>query len=494
MPLVNASMKITTHDHLAPLLAMLPSADNRSPAVGRCLDEEDGYAWLDEEMMKVGSLHHASVDWQGAEAIAISLLSEHGKDLRVLGHLLHCLQRSGNIERFSLALQLLGGVLESWWNDAWPFTGKRGSQARHRLFGQIAQRSLKLASHLVLSDEVELETCHQACNMVITAAEANELPTEGFIDLQRAFDKRRAALHDIARPTQPASHDMISAGKPHRPNNEGESDSPSHAGGLSELHLESDNPRANRQALLKLADFLNVQSPGDPLGYRLRRHAIWHTIQALPATRDGRRTELAPVADDRVAEYREAVSHDVDPALWQRIEASLAVSPFWLEGHRLSAEVARALGHPSCAEAIHEEAARFIERLSGIDALSFNDDTPFVDAMTRRWLNSPPRGAASASSDSGAPWWAGLEEARGCLAKNNLQAALRILDTGLATSDSLRESAYWRLASAELLEEAGISALAQQHYQALRQTLADADLTQWEPALLVRLEASQPTQ
>ena len=54
----------------------------------------------------------------------------------------------------------------------------------------------------------------------------------------------------------------------------------------------------------------------------------------------------------------------------------------------------------------------------------------------------------------------------------------------------LFRSAYWRLASAELLQEAGLESLAQQHYQTLHQLVTALALEQWEPGLVSRLKAA----
>lgn len=480
-------MKITAQPHLAPLLAELAPAEAGQPAVGRCIDDEPDYAWLDEEMMKVGSLRHAEVDWPGAEKRAVRLLGESGKDLKVLGHLLHCLQQDGDAVRFALSLQLLSGALNGWWNDAWPFQGLRGAGARTRVFAQICQRASKLATTLDFSGgaEAERQACQQACDATLDAAEARELPLDELEALRRTLDdapSRTSPAGDASdRPATTQDNDSATA-------------SVVDTAKVPEVRLESGNERGNRQALLKMADFLNDQAPGEPLGYRLRRHAIWHGIHAPPASRDGQRTELAPVSADRAADYRERLARGADAVLWRRIEASLAVGPYWLEGHRLSAEAADALGHPRCAQAIREETARFVARLPGIEALSFNDGTPFVDGVTGAWLDNAPVGGAGAMRDgNGEPWQAGLEEAREILAEQGLQGALGVLDAGLARARSPREHAYWRLASAELLGEAGLGALAQQHYQTLHHGLADIDLAHWEPALLARLEASIKT-
>ncbi|SHF37017.1 type VI secretion system protein VasJ [Modicisalibacter ilicicola DSM 19980] len=479
--------RITTQAQLAPLLAPLPASSSGdtegAPEIGHRVDGEADYAWLDEEMMKIGSLRHGSVDWLQAESRAMRLLSEKGKDLKVLGHLLHCLQQDGDPLRFALSLQLLVGVLGSWWHAAWPFHSER---ARHRLFIQFTQRSARLAAALdFCGTPTEHRLCEEACLALIDAAQARELPTENLDELKRTLEG--------ARQSEPASAQGTAAtergrDKSRHTGTSHDDPAPSRA---PEGRLESSNERGNRQALLKMADFINEQSPGEPLGYRLRRHALWHAIHALPGTRDGERTELVPVSADRIANYRDALARNADSALWRRIEASLAVSPYWLEGHRLSAEVANALGHADCATAIREEVVRFVERLPGLEALTFNDGTPFIDDATREWLDRAPTGSGPRNyHGSGDPWQIGLAEAHDRLAEEGLQAALGVLDRGLAEARWPRDRAYWRLASAELLEAAGLDALARQHYQALQHALADIDLARWEPALVAHLDKS----
>ncbi|MDX5379309.1 MAG: type VI secretion system protein TssA [Halomonas sp.] len=468
-------MRIVNETQLTELLAALPPE-----GVGRPVDDSGDYAWLDEEMMKIGSLQHGGVDWEGAETRAVRLLSTTGKDLKVLGHLLHCLQRGGDGVRFALSLRLLAGSLEQWWEAAYPYGGVQGERLRPRLFRQFTQRALALAETLDFDNAAdEHQACDAALEALLEAAQARQLPDEALVDLQRQL--RQARPSQAAASTAPASRgETAESASP-------VSKAPPTAK-LPEMRLEAGNERGNRQALLKMADFLCEQSPGDPLGYRLRRHAIWHAIQVLPATRDGVRSELSPPAADRVAEYREALSRGADMALWKRIENSLAVSPYWLEGHRLSAGAAERLGHPRCAAAIRDEASRFVERLPGIEALTFNDGSAFVDDDTRQWLQAAPAGAAAGGQAGGGdPWQEGLDEARERLAAEGLEAALAGLDRGLAQARSPRETAYWRLASADLLHDAGLAALAGQQYRAVQASLAGLDLERWEPALLERL-------
>lgn len=474
-------MRIVNETQLEAVLAALPPE-----GVGLPVDGSSDYAWLDAEMMKIGSLQHGDVDWHSAEVRAARLLREEGKDLKVFGHLLHCLQHGGDGVRFAFSLRLLASSLEQWWEHAYPYAGAQGARLRSRLFQQFIQRAAGLMEALDFDNAAdEHQACEAALEALLAAAQTRELPDEPLRQLQRqlrqvrprhtAADTQRAPALPTAEEATPSRHLTTEAAKP--------------TPRLPEMRLEAGNERGNRQTLLKMADFLNEQNPGDPLGYRLRRHAIWHVIQALPATRDGVRSELAPPSADRVAEYREALAREADAELWQRIEYSLAVSPYWLEGHRLSASAAERLGHPRCAMAIRDEASRFIERLPGIEALAFNDGSSFVDEMTRQWLQALQGSAGTEAREAGGdPWQEGLAEARECLAEAGLQVALERLEQGLAKARAPREIAYWRLASADLLRDAGLAALANQHYRAVRESLAGLRLEQWEPALLARLD------
>lgn len=496
-------MRITAESHLDPLLASLAANEQGHP-VGESLDESSDYLALDAEMMKVGSLQHASVAWETAETLAIQMLSQRGKDLKVLGHLLHCLQHDGNGVRFALSLRLLTRALEQpWWEHAYPFNGPRGSKLRPRLFQQFTQRSVKLAAGLDFNNaEDEFEACQNALTELQARAEQCSLPSEALSDLNRQLLAQRPvqssssgggsnATQQGDRSKQAGGQDGGSHGS-NDTNSAAATQSASAQGPAKapELRLEAGNERSNRQALLKMADFLSEQSPGEPLAYRLRRYAVWSSIQALPVAKAGGKTELAPVSADRIAEYREALSRGGDNALWQRIENSLAVSPYWLEGHRLSAGLAKQLGHPRCADAIRDEAQRFVERLPGIETLTFNNAAEFVDEETQRWLYSSTSGASGAGSSGGEAWQAGLEEARNAAESGDIGAALKVLDQGLSASRSPRESAYWRLASADLLQENGLESLAQQHYHTLHQSVTELALEQWEPALVSRLKAA----
>lgn len=90
-----------------------------------------------------------------------------------------------------------------------------------------------------------------------------------------------------------------------------------------------------------------------------------------------RRTPLAAVSADMVADYQSRLA-SADMELWQQVEKSVLLAPYWLDGHYISAQTAHRLGYTAVADAIRDEVVSFLGRLPALADLLFNDHTPFV--------------------------------------------------------------------------------------------------------------------
>ena len=69
-----------------------------------------------------------------------------------------------------------------------------------------------------------------------------------------------------------------------------------------------------------------------------------------------------------------------------------------------------------------------------------------------------------------------------------LATAMQLMEDGLAGAREPRERFYWRFASARLLKDSGLKALASQQIQDLHQQTRGLTLEDWEPGLVARLE------
>ncbi|MDL0430912.1 type VI secretion system protein TssA [Marinobacter sp. TBZ242] len=473
---------VEQHPYVEQVLSAFPGES----ATGENLMDDVTMEYLENEIMKVGSLAHTGVEWGKVESESLRLLSDTSKDLKVLGFLMLCLQRGGNGERFALSLYLLHRVLDSWWDDAWPYPGDKGKRARRMLLTQILQRALKEVSALSFDGGVGdgREFCLTTLEKLTEQAAARELPDDALLDLRRAVEKLPSPS-DMPKPSE--TTEKTGTASPSSPAGPPASQrSSASSASLGSLTLDPANERATRQSLLKVADMLTETTPGDSLGYQLRRYAIWQTITSVPPARDGIKSDLAAVSADRVADYRESLAKSPDLALWQRIEQSLSVSPFWLEGHWLSAQVASALGHEVCAEAIRTAVKAFVERLPELADMTFNDGTPFLPKAVADWmLSGPARGGSVGSTNS---WDQAYDDALGVMEQKGLAPAMQLLEEGLEAAREPRDRFYWRLMSSQLMKDSGMKSLAKQQVQDLREQTRGMSLEDWEPGLVARLD------
>lgn len=184
------------------------------------------------------------------------------------------------------------------------------------------------------------------------------------------------------------------------------------------------------------------------------------------------------------ADYQSRLA-SADMALWQQVEKSLLLAPYWLDGHYLSAQTAQCLGYTDVAEAIRDEVTRFLSRLPRLATLLFNDLTPYISEPTKQWLV-----AAQDSHNQAKSLTQTSEEhlaARECFTGQGLEAALHYLE--VLPEGSPRDQFHRQYFGAQLMEEAGMEKLAQHQYRMLFRLGLQMRLADWEPSLLEQLKS-----
>jgi len=253
------------------------------------------------------------------------------------------------------------------------------------------------------------------------------------------------------------------------------------------LEIDSTNDKATKQTLLKVADFISEFETGLGLSLRIRRFATWIAISGVPEnTNAAGETSLMPVAADRISEYKSQLKGGADMALLRRIEQSLTLSPFWLDGHHLSAQIASALGQMEWAKAIHEDTAAFVIRLPKLLMMSFKGGMAFANAETRTWLDEGYGGNRFDSNGQG------VEQQRAEVTElaesGGLSVAFASLNEYLQQASEPRDTFYLRLLGADLKQNHQLSAMASVDYQVLYEQANKTVLADWEPTLMARLK------
>lgn len=464
------------HPWCARLLTPLPDEQTR----GAVLADEPRWDYVETELVKLGSLAHGQVDLNAVAEACLGLLESRTKDMRVLAQLLRCLQHPAKATPMGAALSLLEAWIQAYWLLAWPGNASQ----KQRLMVQVVKRfegalprvsdsasAAELAQLLAQAEQLErvwLALC----------PDKGELLDPLLMGLKRA-QRQQVAQAQADTGVLPGSSAVVATAAA-----TGMAGSMVLSGSTkgSGVEIDSSNDRAWRQTQLKVADLLIERQPEAAVGYRLRRHAIWAGITTPPMVARDNKTQLAPMSVDMVDEYRAAMSTP-EQGLWQRIEQSLTLAPYWFEGHRLSAEVAQKLGFAAVAKAIAEELDGFLQRLPALRDLAFSDGSPFLSPECGRWLQ-PVRGGGGGEGESCL-----AEEIAQRHGEQGVAAALALLDERMAQMKEPRDRFHAQLVQAELLAQEGMEALARQHYQHLWQEADRLGLSHWEPGLVSRLES-----
>ncbi|EFO3887946.1 type VI secretion system membrane subunit TssM [Escherichia coli] len=318
-------------------------------------DDNPNWEYIDGEIVKLGSLAHSQLDIPELQRRGLVILASESKDFRLLAHLLRTLQHAGDPH---LALRLLALYVEHYWAVAAPqnmaHKKRFASQVIKRFETGIEGFSQNAATEQrdALSGELaKLAQCWQSHNAPELAQATDDL----FALYQRAFN--RAAPAPVPTPAASGSSPQTTATS--------ESGVTQPSAPAPQIVIDSHDDKAWRDTLLKVAAILCERQPDSPQGYRLRRHALWQNITSTPQAESDGRTPLAAVSADMVADYHAQLG-SADMALWQQVEKSVLLAPYWLDGHCLSAQTALRLGYKQVADAIRDEVIRFLERLPSL--------------------------------------------------------------------------------------------------------------------------------
>lgn len=443
-------------------LVQMPLAE---PGIAAAIaDDHPQWEWIDREITQLGSLTHNQVDLDGVQQRSLALLAEESKDMRVMTHLLRTLQQGGKPTGLLLALMLLNDYAEHFWLSAWPQNRRHKQRFAQQILKRFAGNAEAFCQNAVtIERECGQRLLQQLQQRWLTEEPA--LATE-VNDLLVSYARGPAKVEAESESAMILNTDALAAS------------GISIAAPKDSVDIDSSSERAWRHTLLKVAELLCQRQADEAIGYRLRRHAIWAVISAAPQAKDDGQTSLAAVSADRVADYIAAIP-EANRVLWQQVENSLTLSPYWLEGHYISAQIAQKLGFQQVASAIKDELTQLLIRLPMLKELKFNDRTPFLTVATAKWLQQESIAATNPLS-----YALPQDDIWQCYQQNGLEVALQEINRYQLQQKEPRERFYSQLFSAQLLEQAGLEALAQQQYLNLLQAAQTLPVTDWEPALV----------
>jgi len=446
---------------------------------------------LEEELSKSSSLHEVGrTDWnkvvQGCEA----LLRTQSKDLRVSVWLIWALYQSESFIGLIAGLGMLRHLCEQHWTEVYPLKARTRAGAFAWLLPRLEQ---------VLTDDIPVKDQLPLFRAMVEHLEAlDETLTQQLADDAPLILPTRRRL---AQMVQRAAEDMP------EPGSVGAMVAQVKQAATQLLTPGSpiDNERDAHKVLRTLQDggrplaaWWLRQKATDIRALRLNRTLAWLTIEVMPERNAEQITSLRGLPADKLSDYRQRFEAGKYADLLVDLEASLARSPFWFDGHYLVWGCLQALNAEAAMREVEMQFALFLQRLPGITGLRFHDGQPFAGPATLAWISAtvmPHVQAANACSHpieavaqgSLPPWEQALEEARTVLRTDGLKAAVQMLKQAMRGPSGGRERFYWSFTQARLCHQAKQYELARTQLENLDQQLHGSGIDAWEPGLTLQV-------
>jgi type VI secretion system protein VasJ len=440
------------------------------------------------------------IDWAKVDKLAKQILAEKAKDLLVASYLAVAQIHINKVEGFVTGLTIYRDLLAHHWEGLYPTKKrKKGRVAAIEWWIEKSQSALegiqspalppeKIEEYRKIVQEVDelLKGCLDDAPLL--------RPLERFIDnlpvksQQVAEEKSTPVSAEEPAPKKaaPAQSQQPPAAQP------------------GEVGSEADADKVAREAfkmLRRAADFFHTNDLANPKGYRWRRIAGWSMIQAIPPHTD-KQTEIPPPVDregfeQTLTDLKEKGSWE---ALIRTAEERFEGALLWLDLTRYTAEALESLGKDyfPAWEAVCQETAYFIQRVPGIETLSYADGSPFSDHETRQWLKGIRLAGESAEAVDGPASGAGQGAESDAMAetlarfqslakkRGKLAEAVDGLQQEMRNAFSRRERLLWRMGLVEAIMNAKKGGLVRPQLDAILDEIDTYRLEEWDPVLAVK--------
>ncbi|CAM2168938.1 type VI secretion system protein VasJ [Paraburkholderia sacchari] len=443
--------------------------------VGRDPGYEDAFFALRDEAGKLSGIDESLIVRSCEQ-----LLKETGKDLRISGYYAFARLRQDGPAGFADGLELSAALIDR--------------------FGEA-----------VLPARVEAKK--GALEMLASARVLDLLESRGEfapMDLERALaalDVLVTLTSDWPEAARPNLQPLVSRFERKDAEASGEADFP--APSAPAMARPSPGPINSALDLLgqarAMAAWLYDQENDYLASVRLVRCIRWDTIHEVPPSNPASHTRLVPPRAELRQQMKRLVLQKQWHELLERVEGAFmeGVNHLWFDLQYFQHVALDHVGAPYNAwrELLRADFALFLERLPGIERLSFNDGTPFSDDTTLEWIaryavvrdleageSVAPMPVSADSEEGNAGDWPEIEaQARDLAGRDGIDAAFAWLEAlpGLKTD---RHRYLQRFVMARLADHAGRPDTALALLVELDASAKSLPLVRWDPALVFEVK------
>lgn len=435
----------------------------------------------------------SSVDWDKVEQVAVTILEEKSKDLLVASYLAVALIQKNGIAGLDSGLYLLKTISEKFWDNLYPsLTRLRGRKQAIQWWSEKAVTYLRnnTISESPIDIVVSLTTNLDLFDSFLAAA-MEESPS--LFELKNMISM--LSVHQEQDTASTLTPIATAAGSLQKAAILAEYTSP-------QAVIDEDSARrtlANAlQTIGQVADFLFEANPYDSEAFRLSRLAAWTRLNDLPLSTDGKTLLEAP--PKQLLQSLQSLHENAKwEALLKASEDQVSTYLFWLELTFHAATALDQLNQQRSLAVLEQLTAAYVNRLKGIEKLSFSDGTPFASLETKGWIKKITKKYGSGGDGANNISQSHNDDAlRGAISEDmlkamdlkksaTLQEALIHLEIKLESSSSARESLFRRKALVTFLVE---SNKAKQAIPLMERLISELDLyrlDRWDPDLAMEI-------
>ncbi|HEX3379481.1 MAG TPA: type VI secretion system protein TssA [Paraburkholderia sp.] len=412
------------------------------------------------------------------------LLKETGKDLRLAGYYAFARLREDGSAGFADGLELAASLVERFGENVLPARAEAKKGALDMLG---TTRIIELLDSRGEFAPADLERAIAALDLLVThTATWPEAARPNLGALVARFEQKDEAARGNVLDTAASS---MSAG----------------AAVPSSTNLSITSTRDLLDQARSMALWLRDQESGYLSSVRLVRSVRWDTLQEVPPADTASRTRLIPPRGELRQQMKRLVLQKQWHELLERVEGAFmeGVNHLWFDLQYFQHVALDHVGAPYSAwrEQLRADFALFLERLPGIERLSFNDGTPFADDATLEWIarhavvrnldageSVAPLPVSAGNDDETTGDWPEIEaQARDLAGQDGIEAAFAWLEAlpGLRTD---RHRYLQRLVMARLADHAGRADTSLALLAELDTSARSLPLTRWEPALVFEVK------
>ncbi|MWP50319.1 MULTISPECIES: type VI secretion system protein TssA [unclassified Gilliamella] len=448
---------------------------------GEDLTYHDTFQEIKEEIAKL-----SGIDYELVAMESENILKKNSKDVRVVTY--YCLARLhlDGANGYAEGVEILAGLLEKFGTSVYP--------SRHN----IRKNAIEwLANARFLEPLTQLQPISEKClsRIILALNQIDSICQTLFVGetLEQKLEAPdlSALVHffsnNLKQPVKSTQPENASSSMP-------VSDSmPESFPKLSDAKISSQRDLLDQAR--KMAAFLREKPEGYLAAGRFLRILRWDTIVDLPPADHRGRTRLPAPRTELKQNISRLIIQQQWAELFERVEAAFmeGANHFWLDLQRATVMALQKMGapHQAWADIFLADIGLMLERLNGIERLSFDNGTPFADDETLNWIATNARihhldegDSIEPISISGENDWNEIEKQALELAHSeSIEKAFQWLQN-LPTLRSPKQRYLLQYTQARVAEQMGKQDIAMKLLLGLNSQQQTMTLLQWEPELI----------